>query len=157
MSKRAGFKLEMLENFSGGLNLRSDQFNLAPNESPEMLNVDVDPRGGIKMRLGVVKRNSTVLSDRVTGLGQFTPDGGTARVICSYGTTVAESANGGSGDFTTMNGVSVTDGDRLYGQTTNNKFYGVSGDAASFVYDGTTASNLASNINGSAGNYPIAK
>ena len=46
MSKRAGFKLEMLENFSGGLNLRSDQFNLAPNESPEMLNVDVDPRGG---------------------------------------------------------------------------------------------------------------
>ena len=75
MSKRAGFKLEMLENFSGGSNLRSDQFNLAPNESPEMLNVDVDPRGGIKMRLGVVKRNSTVLSDRVTGLGQFTPDG----------------------------------------------------------------------------------
>ena len=45
----------------------------------------------------------------------------------------------------------------MYGQTTNNKFYGVSGDAASFVYDGTTASNLASNINGSAGNYPIAK
>jgi len=148
------YKLTMLEDFSGGLNLRSDQFNLGPNESPNMLNVDVDPRGGIKMRLGVNKRNSTALPSRVTGLGQFTPDGGTARVICSYGTTVAESS---ANDFTTLSGVSVTDGNRLYGQTTNDKFYGVSGDAASFVYDGTTASNLASNINGSAGNYPIAK
>ena len=91
------YKLTMLEDFSGGLNLRSDQFNLGPNESPNMLNVDVDPRGGIKMRLGVDKRNSTALPSRVTGLGQFTPDGGTARVICSYGTTVAESS---ANDFT---------------------------------------------------------
>jgi len=102
VSKRAGFKLEMLEDFSGGLNLRSDQFNLAPNESPDMLNVDVDPRGGIKMRLGVVKRNQTALGSNVTGLGQFTPDGGTARVICSYGTTIAESSSSGSGDFVTL-------------------------------------------------------
>jgi hypothetical protein len=119
-----------------------------------MLNVDVDPRGGIKMRLGVNKRNTTALNSNATGLGQFTPDGGTARVICSYGTTVAESA---TEDFTTLTGVSVTDGDRMYGQTTNSKFYGVSGTSPSFVYDGTTASNLASNVNGSAGNYPIAK
>ena len=96
---KSDFKLEMLQDFSGGLNLRSDQFNLAPTESPAMLNVDVDPRGGIKMRLGVVKRNGTALASNVTGLGQFTPDGGTARVLCSYGTTVAESANGGSGDL----------------------------------------------------------
>ena len=151
---RPGFKLEMLQDFSGGLNFRSDQFNLAPTESPKMLNVDVDPRGGIKMRLGVEKRNATALTSNVTGLGQFTPDGGTARVICSYGTTVAESA---TSDFTSLAGVSVTNGERMYGQTTNSKFYGVSGTSSSFVYDGSTASNLASNVNGSAGNYPIAK
>lgn len=151
---RAGFKLDMLQDFSGGLNFRSDQFNLASSESPKMLNVDVDPRGGIKMRLGVEKRNATALSSNITGLSQFTPDGGTARVICSYGTTVAQSA---TADFTTLAGVSVTDGERLYGQTTNSKFYGVSGTSSSFVYDGTTASNLASNVNGSSGNYPIAK
>jgi uncharacterized protein YcfL len=150
---RPGYKLEMLQDFSGGLNFRSDQFNLAPSESPDMLNVDVDPRGGVKMRLGVEKRNGTALSSNVTGLAQFTPDGGTARVICSYGTTVAESA---TADFTTLAGVSVTDGERMYGQTTNSKFYGVSGTSSSFVYDGSTASNLASNVNGSAGNYPIA-
>ena len=151
---RPGFKLDMLQDFSGGLNFRSDQFNLASSESPKMLNVDVDPRGGIKMRLGVNRRNSTALNSNVTGLCQFTPDGGTARVICSYGTTVAESA---TDDFTSLAGVSVTDGDRLYGQTTNSKFYGVSGTSSSFVYDGSSALNLASNINGSAGNYPIAK
>tara|TARA_B100000586_G_scaffold227464_1_gene175439 strand:- start:1229 stop:2809 length:1581 start_codon:yes stop_codon:yes gene_type:complete len=151
---RAGFKLDMLQDFSGGLNFRSDQFNLAPSESPKMLNVDVDPRGGIKMRLGVQQRNSTALNSDVTGLSQFTPDGGTARVICSYGTTVAESA---TDDFTSLAGVSVTNGERMYGQTTNSQFYGVSGTSPSFVYDGTTASNLASNVDGSPGNYPIAK
>ena len=151
---RPGFKLEMLQDFSGGLNFRSDQFNLASSESPAMLNVDVDPRGGIKMRLGVNARNGTALNENVTGLCQFTPDGGSARVICSHGTTVSESQ---TDNFTALSGVSVTNGDRLYGQTTNSKFYGVSGDAPSFVYDGTTASNLAANIDGSAGNYPVAK
>tara|TARA_Y100000994_G_C15696711_1_gene443621 strand:- start:117 stop:1703 length:1587 start_codon:yes stop_codon:yes gene_type:complete len=151
---KSDFKLEMLQDFSGGLNLRSDQFNLAPTESPAMLNVDVDPRGGIKMRNGVTARNTTALQSDVTGLSQFTPDGGVAKIICSYGTTVAQSA---TADFTTINGVSVGNGDRLYGQTTNNKFYGVSGTASSFVYDGSTASNLAANLNGSSGNYPVAK
>ena len=151
---RARFKLDMLQDFSGGLNLRSDQFNLASSESPAMLNVDVDPRGGIKMRLGVNLRNGTALNQNVSGLAQFTPDGGTARVIASHGTTIAESS---TGNFTTLSGVSVTSGDRMYGQTTNSKFYGVSGTSPSFVYDGTTASNLASNVDGSSGNYPIAQ
>ena len=151
---KSDFQLEMLQDFSGGLNLRSDQFNLAPSESPAMLNVDVDPRGGVKMRLGVNKRNTTALNQNVTGLSQYTPDGGVARVICSYGTTVAESS---VSDFTTLAGPSVANGDRMYGQTTNSKFYGVSGTNSSFVYDGTTASNLATNLNGSSGNYPIAK
>ena len=45
---RQEFKLEVLEAFTGGLNLRSDQFNLNDNESPDLLNVIVDPRGGIR-------------------------------------------------------------------------------------------------------------
>lgn len=36
--------------FTGGLNLRADAFQLGENESPEMLNVEVDPRGGFTMR-----------------------------------------------------------------------------------------------------------
>ena len=41
------------QDFTGGLNLRADQFQLAENESPKMLNVEVDPRGGIFSRGGM--------------------------------------------------------------------------------------------------------
>lgn len=43
------------KDFTGGLNLRSDQFQLKDNESPEMLNVEIDPRGGIFSR-GAMQR-----------------------------------------------------------------------------------------------------
>jgi len=45
------------KDFTGGLNLRSDQFQLADNESPEMLNVEVDPRGGVFSRGGMARIN----------------------------------------------------------------------------------------------------
>jgi hypothetical protein len=51
------------KDFTGGLNLRSDQFQLADNESPEMLNVEVDPRGGVFSRGGMLRVNT----NNVTG------------------------------------------------------------------------------------------
>lgn len=45
------------KDFTGGLNLRSDQFQLADNESPEMLNVEIDPRGGVFSRGGMSRIN----------------------------------------------------------------------------------------------------
>ena len=41
-----------LVDFTGGLNLRKTQFQLAANESPEMRNITIDPLGGIYTRLG---------------------------------------------------------------------------------------------------------
>lgn len=38
--------------FTGGLNLRRSEFQLADNESPDLLNVDIDPRGGFATRKG---------------------------------------------------------------------------------------------------------
>ena len=46
------------DDFTGGLNLRADQFQLAPNESPRMLNVEIDPRGGVFSR-GSMRRINT--------------------------------------------------------------------------------------------------
>ncbi len=51
------------KDFTGGLNLRSDQFQLRDNESPEMLNVEIDPRGGIFSRGGMARLNP----DNVSG------------------------------------------------------------------------------------------
>src|SRR5215207_3373652 len=36
--------------FTGGINLRPEAFQLQPNELPDMLNMEVDPRGGINTR-----------------------------------------------------------------------------------------------------------
>lgn len=60
------------DNFTGGLNLRADPFQLGESESPDMLNVDIDPRGGIFQRGGVSHYNTSA----VNGLadGAFAPE-----------------------------------------------------------------------------------
>jgi hypothetical protein len=50
-----------VEDFTGGLNLRADVFNLARNESPDLLNVDIDPRGGVFQRRGMLSYNSAAV------------------------------------------------------------------------------------------------
>jgi len=50
-----------LEVFTGGLNLRADAFQLQENESPEMLNVDVDPVGGVRSRRSWGEWNGTAV------------------------------------------------------------------------------------------------
>jgi len=52
------FRYDEKSDFKGGLNLRADQFNLAGNESPALLNISVDPRGGVRRRNGVKRINS---------------------------------------------------------------------------------------------------
>jgi hypothetical protein len=51
--------------FTGGLNLRADAFQLAPNEAPDMMNVEVDPRGGFYSRKGWVRWNSEEITEQV--------------------------------------------------------------------------------------------
>ena len=118
---KEGYKTQVLESFSGGLNYRTDQFNLAPNESPDMLNVDIDPRGGVKLRKGVAAVNSTQVSSskEIIGLGSFFTDSGTSHIVGNYGTAVAYSTGG---NFTTISsGITArTDGSRMYGMTMNN-------------------------------------
>ena len=78
VSSTEPYRYEELGSFTGGLNLRADQFNLGDNESPDLLNVDVDPRGGVTRRAGVDVLNATVLNGHVQGLHGHheTPAGG---------------------------------------------------------------------------------
>jgi len=67
-----GLQLFRQDNFTGGLNLRADQFQLGDSESPGMLNVEVDPRGGISSRGGMSKIvTNGVISGSTTFLGTF--------------------------------------------------------------------------------------
>jgi len=159
-ARGSGFQLTALESFSGGLNFRSDQFNLAPNESPDMLNVVVDPRGGVRMRDGVDRRNTTALSADVKGIWSLhTEFSGTPynAVVVNYGTKIAASP---SINFTDLTGITArTDGSRVYGMTMNNVAYGVSYDKVSFKWDGASAAgaDLGTTLDGSAGNFPQAQ
>ena len=148
------WKLEALEAFTGGLNLRSDQFNLAENESPDLLNVLVDPRGGIRQRDGVDRRNTTALSADIQGIWALHTDSGTNQVMVNYDTKVAHSA---TANFTDLTGITArTAGTRVYGVTMNNIAYGVSYDQVCFKWDGTTAADLGVTL-GSGGNMPQAQ
>lgn len=50
-------KLDLVD-FTGGLNLRADAFNLADNEASGLLNVEIDPRGGFFSRRGWARYNT---------------------------------------------------------------------------------------------------
>lgn len=52
-----------LTTFTGGLNLRRNQFQLADTETPDMLNIDVDPRGGFSSRKGWLRWNADDIVD----------------------------------------------------------------------------------------------
>lgn len=54
--------VERRDDFTGGLNLRADQFQLSENESPDMLNVEIDPRGGLFTRGAMREINATAVS-----------------------------------------------------------------------------------------------
>jgi hypothetical protein len=59
------YRYEEKADFTGGLNVRADQFNLAENESPGLLNVDVDPRGGVSRRDSIDILNGTAMADHI--------------------------------------------------------------------------------------------
>ena len=62
------YRYDEKANFTGGLNLRADQFNIGETESPALLNVSVDPRGGVRRRDGIVKINATATTGEIIGL-----------------------------------------------------------------------------------------
>ena len=91
--------IERYDDFTGGLNLRADQFQLAPNESPDMLNVEVDPRGGLFTRGGIREINSTPIAGTWTPHKLYAFPGATPHLMLANYTKVYKSTGG---NFTTL-------------------------------------------------------
>jgi hypothetical protein len=53
VARRVPIEIEEQRDFTGGLNLKDDLYNLADNESADLQNVDIDRRGGFGVRRGV--------------------------------------------------------------------------------------------------------
>jgi len=53
--------------FTGGLNLEANIFQLEPNQSSDMLNIDLNQRGGFQRRLGLERINTTAVGGLAAG------------------------------------------------------------------------------------------
>ena len=83
---------DQVRDFTGGLNFRADQFQLANNESPFILNMDVDPRGGVFARAGYRKKHTTQVSGNWNPKGLFNyKDASSPRIILNTGYEVVNS------------------------------------------------------------------
>ena len=80
-----------VKDFTGGLHLRAAPLQLGENESADMLNVDVDPRGGIRMRKCCTPMNATTIGSSATAatsLWDFSNSSGTKHVMVSRGASM---------------------------------------------------------------------
>lgn len=84
----ASVSVKQVNDFTGGLNYRADQFQLKDNESPDMLNVEIDPRGGVYSRGGQRNLNSTAISGTWTPRNLFPFYGATSTLMLKTATTV---------------------------------------------------------------------
>lgn len=80
-------KLLTLRDFTGGLNLTTDTFRLAENESPDLLNVDMDRRGGFQVRRGVTPFSNTTLAGPPNTIWTFNA-AGTVHTMAQVGAVV---------------------------------------------------------------------
>ena len=150
-------QLFSLRDFTGGLNLSTDTFRLAENESPDLQNVDLDRRGGFQVRRGIAPFSTTPLAAAPDSLWQY-DSSGTLYTLAQVGSTVYR----GTGTSWTAVGSSLgSTVQDVCPVTFNNICYWARGNADVVKLNGTTASTLTSAFNNTivatSGNVPRAK
>lgn len=146
---------EPLTNFTGGLNLRADAFQLSEGESPDLLNVDLDPRGGFTLRDGVDVLNSTALSVKPKAIFSFATASGTKQIVVQQDSDLAYSTGG---NFTSINPDALTTSGTMTAVEFNEKLYVCrNAENAAVSWDGTTSAVLGTTLDGTAGNMPKGK
>jgi hypothetical protein len=133
------------DDFTGGLNLRADPFQLGRTESPDLLNVDIDPRGGLTVRGGMTKLNVSAIGSIANG--SFTPkalyawDNAIPQVLLSANSAVYSATTTA---FTSL-GITTT---APFGASftawsaSNESFVYIGTGASSYKWNGTTATAL---------------
>ena len=163
------YRYDERADFTGGLNLRADQFNLAVNESPGLLNVDVDPRGGVSRREAVDIINATALGDHILSLFYHSDASNNQVMIAatSSGNSTLHFAAGAAGNFTQIQSsagnITMTGLQRPQAVTFNDTTYIVNGSLFDTSYAAVSwtgannATRLTPDIDGSAGHFPCAR
>jgi hypothetical protein len=136
-----------VQDFTGGLNLRADAFHLATNESSDLLNVDLDPRGGVSQRCGATNLNASAVGG--LSAGGFIPRHlktwyGTVRQLLLVANNKLFYSTGGDFTDTSVDIDSVTGGGLAgWSDGSNNVVYVACGKPEkSSKWNGTTAALL---------------
>jgi len=170
------YRYEEKSDFKGGLNLRADQFNIASNESPALLNVEVDPRGGVRRRDAVTKINSDVLDNGIISLMSHYEAGTNQVLVAALDPAITKSQifynDNASGNFTgpiqvdsaTVNFNTAQPPQHV---TFNDNTYIVNGEmlhndtvvttSSALKWDGAAATAPIPDIDGSDGHFPCAR
>ena len=171
------YRYEEKADFRGGLNLRADQFNIAENESPALLNVEVDPRGGVRRRDAVAKVNATALTNEIVSLMTHYEAGQNQVLAATLDPAINKSQIFYNPDAatTSFTGPIQVGPDIAYFDTAqpprhvtfNTYTYVVNGamvhndagltTASTVRWDGATAAALTPDLDGSAGHFPCAR
>lgn len=93
---RNAIQLASSEDFTGGLNFRADPFQLEKNESPDLMNVDVDPRGGVAMRKTIQQMNTAAVTGAIGNIFPYSTSAGINQILATHndGVTVSYSTGG---------------------------------------------------------------
>jgi hypothetical protein len=162
-------QLHTLRDFTGGLNLVADTFRLKDNESPDLLNVDIDRRGGFQVRRGVYPFSNTALSAAPNAIWTYN-DAGTVYTMAQVSTGVRYGTGGAWTTLTRLDpgppivavdDLGTADGTNVCPVVFNNVCYWARGDRDVVKWDGdANATVLSSNFNDtitpSSGNIPRA-
>lgn len=132
--------------FIGGLNFRADAFQLGPTESPDLLNVDLDPRGGFYQRNAVSPLNSTALSSTPTAMWEYSASAGlVAQVMVQQGSDFAYSTGS---NFTSVNPDALTTSGKMRAAVHSDLCYiQRNAENAAIKWDGSTATVLGTSFN----------
>jgi len=104
----AGLNITELSDFTGGINYRADQFQLSSFESPDMLNVEIDPRGGIFSRGAQRRLNTTPITVGTWNPEKLYPFSGTTKhLFLANGNKVYKSTGGNFSVLESSAGVDV--------------------------------------------------
>lgn len=130
-----------ISDWGGGLNLNADAFQLRDNESPDLLNVDIDPRGGFYLRDTITAINTTVLASTPANVWTFSSSDSTVKhLLVQQGNDAAYSTGG---NFTAINPDALATTGKMRGVTFKDKCYiQRNREQVAWEWDGTTATAM---------------
>lgn len=121
----AGLNIVEVSDFTGGINFRADQFQLASYESPKMLNVEIDPRGGVFSRGAQRQLNTTAVSGTWTPKALYPFYGASSYLMLFTATRVYKSSGGNFSklEYSSGNDVVATNADGMAHVAWGDKLY----------------------------------